>query len=337
MSLATPQPVSTTKPGPASDVLLDVRDLRVHFGGETRPVKAVDGVSFSIPHGKTVALVGESGCGKSVTAMSLARLVPQPPGRYVGGEVIYKGRNVLTMPDEELRVLRGNEISYVFQEPGSSLNPVFRIGYQIAEALKLHRPEVDRRAETIELLRLVGIPDPASRLRAYPHQLSGGMQQRVMMAMALACRPALLVADEPTTALDVTIQAQILDLLVQLQEELHMAVLLITHNLGLVADVAHWVNVMYAGRVVESGPTEQVLRDPKHPYTCALLQAVPRLAGSEGRVAGIPGTVPNPRALPAGCVFHPRCSRRRDICSEQVPECESIEGGRTVRCHFWNE
>ena len=210
MSVSSPAHNAATAPSSASDVLLDVKDLRVHFGGEARPVKAVDGVSFSIPHGKTVALVGESGCGKSVTAMSLARLVPQPPGRYVGGEVLYKGRNVLTMSEEELRALRGNEISFVFQEPGASLNPVFRVGYQIAEALKLHRPDVDWRSETIELLRLVGIPDPKSRVRAYPHQLSGGMQQRVMMAMALACRPALLVADEPTTALDVTIQAQTL-------------------------------------------------------------------------------------------------------------------------------
>ena len=244
---------------------------------------------------------------------------------------------MLEMDRDELQQLRGNDISYVFQEPGSALNPVFRIGYQIAEALKLHRPDVDIREEVEQLLTMVGIPDPKKRMRAYPHEMSGGMQQRVVMAMALACRPKLLVADEPTTALDVTIQAQILELLVRLQDELGMAVLLITHNLGLVADIAHSMNVMYAGRLVESGPAEQLLSDPKHPYTKALLQAVPKLERTSGRLQGIPGSVPNAGNLPDGCRFHPRCGRRKERCEEEEPDHLDVLTDRRVRCHFWDE
>ena len=306
----------------------------MHFGDPDRPVRAVDGVSFSVREGETVALVGESGCGKSVTAMSLARLVPSPPARYEGGGVRYDGVDVLGLTEAGLRDLRGREISYVFQEPMSSMNPVFRVGSQIVEAIRMHRPGAPAREAAVDLLAMVGIAEPARRLRAYPHELSGGMLQRVMLAMALACRPRLLVADEPTTALDVTIQAQILELLVRLQAELGMAVLLITHNLGLVADAAHRVNVMYAGRIVESGPAEAVLAAPRHPYTRALLDAVPRLDGAAGRLEGIPGSVPNPADLPAGCPFHPRCARCGEPCRTTEPAPELVAEGHWVKCYF---
>ena len=262
--------------------LLEVKYLKTWFGSEKEPIKAVDGVSFVVGEGETVALVGESGCGKSVTAMSLARLIPQPPGFYAGGEILFQGDDVLKMTNQRLLELRGRDISYVFQDPSTSLNPVFRVGDQIMEALELHRKDVDAKSEAVKLMAMVGLPDPETRIRAYPHEMSGGMQQRIMIAMALACRPKLLVADEPTTALDVTIQAQILELLSSLQRELKMAVVLITHNLGLVADTAHSVYVMYSGRVVESGLTEDVLSSPAHPYTRGLLDAVPRL-GAEGK------------------------------------------------------
>ena len=321
---------------PSASTLVQVEHLEVQFFGGAHPVRAVDGVSFDIAEGETVALVGESGCGKSVTAMALAKLVPQPPGLYAGGRVLFGGRNVLAMSERELRALRGREISYIFQEPGSALNPVFTIGYQIEEAIKLHRPQADSRAEALELMRLVGIPEPEQRLRAYPHSLSGGQQQRVMIAMAIACRPKLLVADEPTTALDVTIQAQILDLLRDLQKRLGMAMLLITHNLGLVAESAHRVNVMYAGRMVESGAAPDVLTTPRHPYTRALLEAVPRLDGAEGRLKAIEGNVPNPAELPEGCKFHPRCPYVRERCRVEEPAWEFAEG-RGIRCFFWRE
>ncbi len=318
-----------------NDALLQVDDLRVQFdlGGE--PIRAVDGVSFSIRQGETVALVGESGCGKSVTASALARLVPQPPGRYASGRILYGGRDVLRMDESELRHIRGKEIAYVFQEPADSLNPVFTVGYQVGEAIRLHRPGVAVRGEVVRLMNLVGLPEPEKRMTAYPHELSGGMQQRVMIAMALACQPSLLVADEPTTALDVTIQAQIMDLLASLQKKLNMAVLLITHNLGLVADVTHWINVMYAGRIVESGPTADVLRSPKHPYTIGLLEAVPRLEGSVGRLKGIEGTVPNPAEMPPGCKFHPRCPKCQAICRAQEPGWDRVAEHHAVKCHFW--
>ena len=316
-------------------ILLDVQDLRTSFKAKRGMVRAVDGVSFAVRKGETVALVGESGCGKSVTALSLARLVPQPPGVYEGGRILYEGRDVLRMDEAVLRELRGKEISYVFQEPGESLNPVFRVGYQIGEAIRLHRANVNVRDEVIRLMNLVGLPEPERRMDAYPNELSGGMQQRAMIAMALACSPNLLIADEPTTALDVTIQAQIMELLGSLQKQLGMAVLLITHNLGLVADVAHWINVMYAGRIVESGPTEDVLTHPKHPYTIGLLEAVPRLEGTAGRLKGIDGTVPNPAQLPSGCKFHPRCGKCQAICREKEPAFEEAAPSHSVKCHFW--
>jgi oligopeptide/dipeptide ABC transporter ATP-binding protein len=318
-------------------ILLEVRNLRTFFGTAADPIRAVDGVSFSVREGETVALVGESGCGKSVTALSLSRLVPQPPGYFAGGQILYRGRDVLAMGEAELRHVRGKEIAYVFQEPGESLNPVFRVGYQIAEAIRLHRGDAPVRDEVIRLMNLVGLPDPERRMDAYPHELSGGMQQRAMIAMALACSPSLLVADEPTTALDVTIQAQIMELLGSLQKQLGMAVVLITHNLGLVADVAHRINVMYAGRIVESGPAVDVLKAPAHPYTRALLKAVPRLEGTGERLEGIEGTVPNPGRLPGGCKFHPRCSICQAVCREKEPDVEAVAEGHTVKCHFWRE
>ena len=318
----------------AQGQLLQVDDLRIWFGSRKRPIRAVDGVSFTIPAASTVALVGESGCGKSVTALALARLVPVPPGIYAGGQVWFDGRDVLQLGERELSELRGRDISYVFQEPGSALNPVFRVGYQIMESLRLHRKDVNAREEAVKLMNWVGLPDPERRLEMYPHELSGGMQQRVMIAMALACRPRLLVADEPTTALDVTIQAQILELIGSLQKQLQMAVLLITHNLGLVADVAHVVNVMYAGRIVESGRTEDVLATPAHPYTRGLLDAVPRLGGTRGQMKGIDGSVPHPARLPAGCKFAPRCPKAQDKCRGVEPEITPAGKGRNVRCYF---
>jgi len=318
----------------AGTPLLQVRELKTWFGSRRRPIRAVDGVSFDVPPQSTVALVGESGCGKSVTALSLARLVPEPPGYYAGGDVLFDGRSVLQMSQRELSDLRGREISYIFQEPATCLNPVFRVGAQIMEAVKLHRPSADAREEAVKLLQLVGLPEPLRQLKAYPHQMSGGMQQRVMIAMALACRPRLLVADEPTTALDVTIQAQILELLSDLQRDLQMSVLLITHNLGLVADQAHRVSVMYAGRIVESGLAGDVLRSPAHPYARALLDAVPRLDSTGGRMTGIPGTVPDPADLPPGCKFEPRCSGAQPECREKEPGLETAGSGREVRCFF---
>lgn len=312
---------------------LIVEDLKVWFGGSERPVRAVDTVSLEVMSGETVALVGESGCGKSVTALSVMKLIPVPPGRYEGGRVLIGGRDVLSMSERDLQALRGAEVSYVFQEPGSSLNPVFTVGWQIAECIKLHRPGVDAGKEVVDLLRMVGIPDPEQRAGAYPHEMSGGMQQRVMIAMALACRPKLLIADEPTTALDVTIQAQILDLLSGLQKELGMSVLLITHNLGIVADVADRVYVMYAGQIVESGNAREVISSPSHPYTLGLLAAVPRLKGTAGDLKGIPGTVPDMRNIPKGCRFADRCGFVGNKCRESMPEL-ICKNARCTRCFF---
>lgn len=313
---------------------MQVNNLKVYFGSPEQPVRAVDGITFTIGEGETVALVGESGCGKSITSVSLAKLVPQPPGIYAGGEVLLEGRDVLKMDQRELTDLRGRVISYIFQEPGSALNPVFKVGYQIGEAIRLHRKDVEPEEEILRLLNMVGLPNPQRCAGSYPHELSGGMQQRVMIAMALACRPKLLVADEPTTALDVTIQAQILELLASLQKKLHMAVLLITHNLGLVADLAHRVNVMYSGRIVESGLTESVLEKPAHPYSRGLLDAVPRMEKRTERMKGIEGSVPHPAHLPAGCKFAPRCPFAQDVCRASEPELTVVDGIHQVRCWF---
>lgn len=320
--------------GAATDVLLRVEDLRVSFFTDEGEVRAVDGVSFEIRRGETLALVGESGCGKSVTALALTRLVPTPPGQYRSGRVLLEGEDVLPMSKQRLRDIRGAKISYIFQEPATSLNPVFRVGFQIKEALQLHRPQQATDAEVVRLLEMVGIADAAQRARAYPHQLSGGQQQRVMIAMALACHPALLVADEPTTALDVTIQKQILELLRNLKQQLQMSILLITHNLGIVGDLADRVAVMYAGRIVEQGPARVLLERPLHPYTRALLKSLPRLGARRERLVSIPGGVPNPVRLPVGCKFHPRCPIVRGECSQE-PEPSLLErDGRAVRCPF---
>ena len=315
--------------------LLEIKDLCMEFGTVSKPLRAVDGVSLTINAGETVCLVGESGCGKSVTALSIARLVPTPPARYVGGEILVQGRDTLRMSNRELRSIRGGVVSYIFQEPGASLNPVFRVGVPILETLKLHRPEQANEAEVIRLLKLVGIPAPESRMRDYPHQLSGGMQQRIMIAMAVAAEPKLLIADEPTTALDVTIQAQILDLLRDLKKRLGMSILLITHNLGIVREIADRVAVMYAGKIVELAPAQELLRRPLHPYTQALRNSVPVLGGNTQRLTAIPGNVPQLNALPPGCRFHPRCPKVQDDCRVKPPELLEVEPGRWVRCPYW--
>ncbi len=319
--------------------LLEVRNLQISFFTDEGEVRAVDGVNFTIKRGETLALVGESGCGKSVTALALARLVATPPGVYKGGEVLLDGEDVLKMDNDRLRKIRGAKVSYIFQEPATSLNPVFRIGTQIREVLQLHRPDAATAAEVVRLLKLVRIPDPERRVRDYPHQLSGGMQQRVMIAMALACNPALLVADEPTTALDVTIQAQILDLLRELKQKLGMSMLLITHNLGILGDLAEHVAVMYSGRVVEYAPAPALLRKPHHPYTLALMRSVPRLGERAQRLQTIPGTVPSAAQLPAGCKFNPRCDRAQPDCAQE-PEAGLLpadNADRLVRCQYWNK
>jgi oligopeptide/dipeptide ABC transporter ATP-binding protein len=316
--------------------LLDIRNLQVEFGRGSHALRAVDGVSLSLEPGKTLCLVGESGSGKSVTALSIARLVPSPPAVYGGGEILLEGRDVLQMSGAELRHIRGGAVSYVFQEPGASLNPVFRIGRQIKETLKLHRPEAATDAEVIRLLQLVGIPAPELRIANYPHEMSGGMQQRVMVAMALAPHPKLLVADEPTTALDVTVQAQIIELLGQLQERLGMAILLITHNLAIVGDLADDVAVMYAGQVVENAPAAELLSRPLHPYTQALMGSVPSMNGDVERLTAIPGAVPRLGAFPPGCRFHPRCGRVIAQCSQNAPTLIEAAAGRRVRCPLWN-
>jgi oligopeptide/dipeptide ABC transporter ATP-binding protein len=315
--------------------LLEIKNLKMDFGAGADALRAVDGVSLTIGAGETVCLVGESGCGKTVTALSIARLVPVPPANYVSGEILLSGSDVLKMSNGELRQIRGGVVSYVFQEPGASLNPVFRVGNQIKESLKLHKPEKATNEEVIRLLKLVGIPAPESRIKNYPFEMSGGMQQRVMIAMALASEPKLLVADEPTTALDVTIQAQILELLHDLKQRLGMAILLITHNLGIVGDMADRVAVMYTGQIVELSPAKELLRRPLHPYTKALINSVPKLAGGASRLSAIPGNVPRIGNFPPGCRFAPRCPIAKPECSNTIPELLEVEPGRWVRCPFW--
>jgi oligopeptide/dipeptide ABC transporter ATP-binding protein len=321
-------------PDAAGPPLLSVRNLRLEFLKDGQVLPAVENVSFDIAAGETLCLVGESGSGKSVTALSIARLVPSPPARYAGGEILLNGKDVLRMGNAQLRRIRGGVVSYVFQEPGASLNPVFRAGSQIKESLRLHRPDAATDDEVIRLLKLVGIPAPESRLKDYPHQMSGGMQQRVMMAMALASQPKLLVADEPTTALDVTIQAQIIDLLRELKQTLGMSILLITHNLGIVGDIADRVAVMYAGQLIELAPARELLRRPLHPYTQALMNSVPRLGANAQRLTAIGGAVPQLGAFPNGCRFHPRCPKAQRECSETAPQLVEVEPGRWVRCPF---
>lgn len=310
------------------DPVLRVDGLQTHFFTDAGLVRAVDGVSFEVHAGQTLAVVGESGSGKSVSALSILRLVPQPPGRIVGGAIWFKGRNLLQLSDREMRQVRGKDISMVFQEPMTSLNPVFTCGEQIIETLALHERLGRQAARTraIEMIDLVGIPSPEQRIDEYPHQMSGGMRQRVMLAMALACRPAVLIADEPTTALDVTIQAQILELIRRLQRELGMAVILITHDLGVVAETADYVAVMYAGQVVEYCDVGAAFRQPLHPYTAGLQASLPNLAHPQDRLRVIPGSVPNPARFPRGCRFHPRCPVAQNRCLTEPPLVEATPG-----------
>jgi oligopeptide/dipeptide ABC transporter ATP-binding protein len=322
--------------------VLRVRDLRTYFVSEHGRgiARAVDGISFDLHAGETLGLVGESGCGKTVTALSLLRLVPEPPGHIRPGSVIeFEGRNLLALPPAELRAIRGNRIAMVFQEPLTSLNPVLTIGDQVGEVAHVHlgASREAARAKAVELLRLVGLPDPEERVDHYPHQLSGGMRQRVMIAITLVCRPAVLVADEPTTALDVTIQAQILELLDRLRGELGMAVLLITHDLGIVAGHADRVLVMYAGQVVESATTAELFAQPLHPYTEGLLASVPRLDAPRERLQGIPGQVPAASAWPGGCRFHPRCPYAWEQCTREEPPLLEGPNGRAARCWLMAE
>jgi len=318
--------------------LIQVKNLQTSFFTPEGEVRAIDGVSFDISEGKTLGLVGESGCGKSVTSLSIMRLIQSPPGKIVGGEISYRGRDLLKLSNEEMRKIRGNEISMIFQEPMTSLNPVFTVGNQIGEAIRLHQGlgKKQTREKTIEMLRLVKIADPESRVDSYPHQLSGGMRQRVMIAMALSCNPSLLIADEPTTALDVTIQAQILELMKELQQKIGgMALLLITHDLGVVAEQADEVAIMYAGKIVERANTKAIFSRPFHPYTVGLLNSLPGATGQKKkRLDAIPGVVPNPLHLPSGCRFRDRCPRAADLCAQSEPELVEKEPGHTVACHF---
>ena len=322
-----------------NDVLLRVNDLKTFFDTDDGEVHAVDGVSFEVEKGKTLGIVGESGCGKSMTAFSILRLIPQPPGRIAAGEIWYRDQNLLTLSNPQIRAIRGNEIAMIFQEPMTSLNPVFTIGEQIAEAVRLHQ-NADRKTawkRSVELLDIVGIPLPDERARSYPHELSGGMRQRVMIAMAISCDPALLIADEPTTALDVTIQAQILDVLRRLQEELGMAVILITHDLGVVAEMAHEVVVMYAGQVVEQTDVRSLFARPLHPYTRGLLRSVPTLTTETEQLSTIEGVVPDPARYPDGCRFADRCSFAVDSCRQNAQNLAGAASGHFVRCKKWEQ
>ncbi len=326
----------------ALDVLLRVENLQTYFDTDEGVVKAVDGVSFHISRGETLAVVGESGSGKSVTSLSIMQLLPRPPTRYAGGRILFEGRDLLQVSKAEMRHVRGNEISMVFQEPMTSLNPVRTTGHQIAEAIALHQRKSRAAASraAVEMLDLVGIPEPAKRAESYPHQMSGGARQRVMIAMALSCNPKLLIADEPTTALDVTIQAQILDLMRKLRREIGMAILFITHDLGVVAEMADRVVVMYAGKAVEEGGVRDIFAEPRMPCTAGLIGSIPRVdrAGlPRGRLPTIAGSVPNPFSLPSGCAFRPRCGHAIDVCAQTLPILEDTGGGHTARCLRWRE
>jgi len=314
--------------------LLKIEDLSTFFHTEENIVQSVRNVDLTIHKGETLALVGESGCGKSVTALSVMRLVPIPPGRFESGRILFKGKDILQAPEVEMQDIRGNEISMIFQEPMTSLNPIFTVGDQIMEAIRLHQNKTEAQARELALkvLRQVAIPSPENRIDQYPHELSGGMKQRVMIAMAIVCQPALLIADEPTTALDVTIQAQILDLLDRLRKETHMSILLITHNLGIVAQYADRVAVMYSGKVVELAPVEELFASPAHPYTRGLLNSLPK---DGAKLETIPGTVPHPAYLPKGCAFHPRCAEKLDQCTKMIPPLESIDGKNPHETACW--
>jgi peptide/nickel transport system ATP-binding protein len=314
--------------------LLTIENLRIYFNILAGTVRAVDGVSFHLDQGETLGVVGESGCGKSVTAMSLLQLIPMPPGELVGGRAEFEGVDLLRLNSHRIRQVRGNRISMIFQEPMTSLNPVFSIGNQIKESIQLHQRLNAHQAEekAVEMLDLVGIPDPRRRVGEYPHQLSGGMRQRVMIAIALSCNPALLIADEPTTALDVTVQAQILELMLDLQARINMSIMMITHNLGVIAEVAGRVIVMYCGKIVESADVHSIFHKPLHPYTRQLLASVPHLGAEQSRLQEIPGMVPSLYALPPGCDFHPRCAEAAEGCKLRFPELTEMEPAHWVAC-----
>ncbi len=323
-----------------STPLLELRDLRTWFFTDAGIAPSVDGVSYTVERGKTLGVVGESGCGKSVTALSVMGLVPSPPGRTVGGEIRFRGRDIAHATPKEMRRIRGNEIGMIFQEPMTSLNPVYTVGDQITEAIRLHLDDTPAEARNrgIEMLRKVGIPEAARRFDEYPHQMSGGMKQRVMIAMALVCRPELLIADEPTTALDVTIQAQILDLLNELQEELETGVIMITHDLGVVAEVADFVVVMYAGHIVEYADVVTLFENPAHPYTIGLFRSLPDIGAERGgRLPTIDGMVPSPFEFPSGCRFRTRCAFATERCSLEVPAMKDLGGGHLAACHYTQE
>ena len=319
--------------------LLEVRDLSIHFFTEEGVIQAVQNVSFEIYPGEILGLVGESGCGKSVTGLSLLRLIPIPPGRIVNGDITFDGRSLLNLEEKEMERVRGNDISMIFQEPMTSLNPVFTIGDQIMEAIILHQG-LDKKAareRAIEMLDRVRIPSPDKTIDSYPHQLSGGMRQRAMIAMALSCQPKLLIADEPTTALDVTIQAQVLELLKEIQREMGMSVMLITHDLGVIAEIADRVAVMYAGRIFEYGPIEPIFGKMRNPYTRGLMHSIPQLTEKRSRLNAIPGQVPDPMDLPVGCKFNPRCYLVIEDCKKEEPPLFQINGDHFSRCIRWQE
>lgn len=314
--------------------LLDIHNLKTCFYTEDGIVPAIEDVSFSLNRGETVGIVGESGSGKSVTALSVMRLIPNPPGRIEAGEVVFEGENLLAKPIGEMRQIRGNEIAMIFQEPMTSLNPVLTVGDQIMESIILHQRlgKQDAKDKAVHMLKLVGIPSPERRVNDYPHQMSGGMRQRVMIAMALSCNPKLLIADEPTTALDVTVQAQILELMMALKDELGTSVMLITHDLGVIAETADKVVVMYAGKVVEEAGVKELFREPAHPYTVGLLGSIPKLNEDTLRLQSIDGVVPSPFSMPKGCRFSPRCRCAMDICRQQEPGFADIADGHRVSC-----
>jgi oligopeptide/dipeptide ABC transporter ATP-binding protein len=320
----------------SSEPILKISDLRVYFDTDEGVVKSVDGVDLEMAKGTTLALVGESGCGKSVTCLSVLGLNPAPPARIAGGEIIYKGTSLLKLSEREMEHIRGNDISMIFQEPMTSLNPVFTVGDQIKEAIMLHQKKssVEATKLTVEILKKVGIPSPEIRINEYPHQMSGGMKQRVMIAMALSCNPEILIADEPTTALDVTIQAQILDLMKSLQNDSGMSILLVTHDLGVVAGIASHVAIMYASKIAEYGSLDDIYNNPRHPYTLGLFTSIPVAGEKKGRLYVIPGNVPNPLTFPEGCKFWPRCLFAEEICKVNEPHLESIRTGHTAACHF---
>ena len=321
-----------------SEIIADVKNLKTYFFTDDGVVKAVDDVSFTIKKGKTLGIVGESGSGKSITSLSIMRLIPEPPGKIVGGEILFKGKNLLDLDDAGIRAIRGNDIAMIFQEPMTSLNPVYKIGKQISEAIKLHQgvSEGEAKEKTIELLRLVHIPNPEKRFYEYPHQLSGGMRQRVMIAMALSCNPEILICDEPTTALDVTMQAQILELINEMKQKLGSAIIMITHAMGVIAETADDVVVMYAGKIMEYAAVDALFQNPLHPYTQGLLDSIPKLNQADEKLRSIRGMVPKPTHMPPGCPFNPRCDFARDICRQEQPDGFQVDG-HTVACWKYHE